>query len=84
MMIKTQQERVIAFIAKRGEIIKKFKVQKTFSRQIYDRQSKTFQALNKHPKLKNSTLTLGYFRNNFRTFNQLRVFGSPCNLSFLL
>ena len=72
-IIKTQNKKAIGYIAKQGEILKKFKDTQNFFDNVGQSKStiyfkiSLYKFLKKYPLLKTSTLQSIYFKNNFKT-----------------
>lgn len=76
-LIKTQRKKVIAYVAKQGEILKKLKDLENFFENAEQSWSTVYykiglyKFLQKHPKLKNSMLPSIHFRNNFKSIKSV-------------
>ena len=74
-IIKTQNKETIAYVAKQGQILKKFKDTEEFVENMEQSPStvyfniELYKFIKKFPALKNSTLSSNYFKNNFKRIN---------------
>ena len=68
-IIKSHNKRVIGYVAKQGQILKKFREVEDFIQNVRKIKFTIYYKITKYPSSKKSTLPSSHFGNNFKAIN---------------